>query len=90
MRGRWPTVAVVVCCLLGMASGLGWAQDDGEDELGNWLIWNGTVRFSDRWSLFTEAQLRLWELTSMILRACRVPDYSSETKPIHVSATYLR
>jgi len=35
-----------------------------EDELGNWLIWNGTVTFSDRWSMFTEAQLRLWEVAS--------------------------
>lgn len=35
-----------------------------EDELGNWLIYNGTVRFSDRWSLFTEAQIRLWEVVS--------------------------
>ena len=37
---------------------------DAEDELGNWLIYNGTVRFSDRWSLFTEGQVRLWEVTS--------------------------
>ncbi|MGI9308421.1 MAG: DUF2490 domain-containing protein [Gammaproteobacteria bacterium] len=37
---------------------------DAEDELGNWLIYNGTLRFSDKWSLFTEAQLRLWELAS--------------------------
>jgi len=36
--------------------------DDGEDELGNWLIWNGTLRFSERWTLFTEAQLRLYEV----------------------------
>ncbi len=38
--------------------------EDAEDELGNWLIYNGTVRFSDQWSLFTESQLRLWELAS--------------------------
>lgn len=37
---------------------------DSEDELGNWLIYNGTLRFSDKWSLFTEAQLRLWEVAS--------------------------
>ena len=35
-----------------------------EDELGNWLIYNGTLRFSDRWTLFTEAQLRLFEVAS--------------------------
>jgi hypothetical protein len=37
---------------------------DAEDELGNWLIYNGTVQFTDQWSLFTEAQLRLYEVTS--------------------------
>ncbi len=35
-----------------------------KDELGNWLIYNGTLRFSDKWSLFTEVQLRLWEVAS--------------------------
>jgi hypothetical protein len=40
------------------------AAQDAEDELGNWLIYNGTVRVSDRWSVFTEAQLRLYELAS--------------------------
>jgi hypothetical protein len=37
---------------------------DAEDELGNWLIYNGTVHFNDRWSLFTETQLRFWEIAS--------------------------
>jgi hypothetical protein len=37
------------------------AEEDHEDQLGNWLIWNGTLRFSDRWSVFTDGQLRLWE-----------------------------
>ena len=37
---------------------------DAEEELGNWLIYNGTLRFTDRWSLFTETQLRLWEPAS--------------------------
>lgn len=38
--------------------------DDGQDELGNWMIWNGTLNFSDKWSMFTETQLRLWEVAS--------------------------
>jgi len=46
---------------------------DAEDELGNWFIVNSTVRFSDHWSLFTEAHLRLWEVASnldeIVLRA---------------------
>ena len=37
-----------------------------EDELGNWLIYNGTVRFSDHWTLFTEGQIRLYEVASNI------------------------
>jgi len=40
-----------------------------EDELGNWLIYNGTFRFSDRWSVFTEAQLRLYQVTSDVNEA---------------------
>ncbi len=32
-----------------------------EDELGNWWIYNGTLHFSERWSMFTEAQVRLYE-----------------------------
>ncbi|MBT8442002.1 MAG: DUF2490 domain-containing protein [Gammaproteobacteria bacterium] len=38
--------------------------DDGQDDLGNWLIWNGTLNYSEKWSMFTEAQLRLWEVAS--------------------------
>ena len=34
------------------------------DEWGNWLIYNGTLRFTDRWTVFTEAQLRLYEFAS--------------------------
>jgi hypothetical protein len=42
------------------------AADNPENELGNWWIWNGTVVFSDRWSMFTEAQVRLWEVASNV------------------------
>jgi hypothetical protein len=48
---------IVVVCKPAVAA-------DAEDELGNWLIYNGTFSLSDKWSLFTEAQLRLWEATS--------------------------
>ena len=33
-----------------------------EDRLGNWLIYNGTLRFTDDWSVFTESHLRLYEV----------------------------
>lgn len=65
-RRRRLIAAAIVCCLSGLASGAAQAQDTAEDELGSWWIWNGTVRFSDRWSLFTEAQLRLWEVASNV------------------------
>ena len=49
------------------------AQEDHEDQLGAWYIYNGTLRFSDKWSLFTDGQLRLWEpawnLEEILLRA---------------------
>jgi hypothetical protein len=51
--------------LLGMMTRFVQAQNP-EDELGNWLIFNSTTRFSDRWSLFFEAQLRLWEVASNV------------------------
>jgi hypothetical protein len=65
--------------------------EDPEDELGNWFIYNGTVRFSDHWSLFTEAQLRLWELTSNVneifVRAAGQYDLTSHTL---VAVGYMR
>jgi len=42
------------------------AQDNPEDQTGNWLIWNGTIRTSQKWSVFTEAQVRLWEPASNV------------------------
>jgi len=53
----------LICSLLAAVTSPTRASD-AEDELGNWFIWNGTVTFSDRWSMFTEAQLRLWEVAS--------------------------
>jgi hypothetical protein len=48
---------------LALAPSAASAQTDS-DEWGNWLIYNGTFVFSNRWSVFTEAQLRLYELVS--------------------------
>ena len=60
---RWPAAVVVAAALLGSAPGPARAQN-AEDQLGNWLIYNGTFRFTDHWSLFTEAHVRLWEVAS--------------------------
>ena len=57
------TVLLLTCVLLGLGTSRVQAQE-AADELGNWLIYNGTLRFSDRWSMFTEAQLRLYEVAS--------------------------
>lgn len=37
------------------------AQTSGEEKLGNWLMYFGTNKLSDKYSLHTEAQLRLFE-----------------------------
>ena len=62
-RYRCLAASVLAFSLLGAMAGIARAQDP-EDELGNWLIFNSTLRFSSRWSLFTEAQIRLWEVAS--------------------------
>lgn len=55
---------------------------DAEDRLGNWLIWNGTVRYSDRWSLFTDSQVRLfepiWNLQETLFRVAGHLDLSEQ------------
>ena len=64
---------------------------DSEDELGNWLIFNSTVRFSDRWSVFTEGQVRLWEVASnlneWLVRAAGHYDFSPQAM---IGLGYLR
>jgi hypothetical protein len=56
--------AVLAYAWLGVLPAM--AATNPENELGDWLIWNGTVRVADRWSVFTEAQLRLWEVASNV------------------------
>lgn len=78
---RLIAAVILAFGLLVMMVGSSRAQDP-EDELGNWLIFNSTVRFSDRWSLFTEAQVRLFEVASnlneTIVRAAGHYDLSPE------------
>ena len=64
--GNPNTLAVRRVAVTLIALSLSWpipgmAANDGQDELGNWLIFNSTIRFADHWSLFTESQLRVWE-----------------------------
>lgn len=71
-------------------SGIAHAQNP-EDELGNWLIYNGTLKVSDRWSVFTEAQLRLWEVASNINEAfARAAGQYQYSKNSLVALGYMR
>jgi hypothetical protein len=67
-RLRSPIACLLMLALWALIPGTVDAQT-AEDELGDWLIYNGTVRFSERWSLFTEAQLRLYEVASNVNEA---------------------
>lgn len=51
-----------VCVLLGMARAA--PAQSAPDELGTWLILRGTNHISHRWTLYNEAQLRLYEVAS--------------------------
>lgn len=58
------TGAVTLVVWLSALGAVPASAQDGQDELGTWLIYNGTLRFSDRWSVFTETQLRLYQVSS--------------------------
>lgn len=72
MRRRAARVGVAALLLIACAVPAQ-AADEPEDQLGIWGIWNGTLRFSDRWSIFTDGQIRFWEpagnLEEVLLRA---------------------
>ena len=40
------------------------AQDNGEDDLGSWLMYFGTNQIADKWSIHTELQYRTYEVLS--------------------------
>ena len=62
---RWLATVTLALGLAGLAHVPAEAQNP-DDQLGNWLIFNSTIRFSDHWSMFTEGQLRLWEVASNV------------------------
>ena len=66
------------------------SQSDAEDQLGNWFIWNGTVRYSPKWSVFTEAQVRLWETASNVNEVfARVAGHYNFTPDYMVGLGYM-
>jgi len=85
------TIFILAISFVAMVPATSHSQDP-EDELGNWLIYNGTVRFSDQWSLFTEAQIRLWDVVSdlneVFVRAAG--HYDLPNSPAMVGLGYMR
>ncbi len=73
-----------------MMAGSARAQN-AEDKLGNWFIFNSTIRFSDHWSLFTEAHVRLWQVTSNLDElVARVTAHYNFTPDAMVGLGYVR
>jgi hypothetical protein len=54
--------------------------EDPENNLGSWVNANSTVRFSDQWSFFAQAEVRHWEFASnrseILLRGAGHYDFS--------------
>jgi hypothetical protein len=64
LKPHWWLVAIIIVLgLLGMMPGTVRAED-GEDKLGNWIGATSALRFSDKWSLFLQGELRTWEMAS--------------------------
>jgi hypothetical protein len=60
---RWASALVCSGCLVSAASGSARAADP-QDQLGNWIGFNSTLRLDDRWSGFAQGELRTWEMAS--------------------------
>jgi hypothetical protein len=54
--------------------------ENPENDLGSWVNANSTVRFSDRWSFFAQAEVRNWKFASnlneILLRGAGHYDFS--------------
>jgi len=80
----------LVLVLSAIAPSTSLAQDNPEDPLGNWLIWNGTLFYSPKWSMFTEAQVRLWETASNVNEVfARVAGHYNFTPKYMVGLGYM-
>ena len=87
---RLPFRVLALIAIVACGATLTRAQSP-EDDLGNWLIYNGTVRFTDKWSLFTEAQVRLYEPASNLNEAfARFAGLYNLSPKAHVGLGYLR
>ena len=70
---------ILACSLWGMMVGSARAENP-ENDLGSWVNANSTVRFSDRWSVFAQVEVRHWEFASnrseILLRGAGHYDFS--------------
>ena len=55
-------IVLLSCLLFTVLHGI--AQDTGEDDFGAWVMYFGTNRVSDKLSIHTEAQYRMYEVGS--------------------------
>ena len=60
---RYTAAIICVFVLIGMMAFPAQAED-GEGKLGNWIGATSTLRYSDKWSLFLQGELRTWEMAS--------------------------
>ncbi len=62
---RWNLVKIVLSVLLLLlASVVPTFAIDSEQELGSWIGATSALRYSDKWSLFLQGELRTWEMVS--------------------------
>jgi hypothetical protein len=79
MRPPFLAAIILACSLWGIMAGSALADDPAND-LGSWVNANSTVRFSDRWSVFAQAEVRHWafasNLNEILLRGAGHYDFS--------------
>ena len=63
MSVRKPQIVLLAFCLSLNVYAPVWAIE-AEDKLGNWIGATGTLRYSDKWSLFLQGELRTWEMVN--------------------------
>ncbi len=72
---------IAASCLLLMVGGPAWAIEP-EHKLGNWIGATSTLRYSDKWSLFLQGEVRTWEpihnLNEVLWRVAGHYDFSKK------------
>ena len=89
---RSVLVAIVMSVfLLTLAQAIPALAIESEDELGNWIGATSAMRFSNRWSLFLQGELRTWEMASNLNELLfRVAGHYDFSKKYRGAAGYVR